>query len=507
MTITDAQRQMATRLLAATQGKTLGRGSRGVTVRALQLFLNDHGQSIAADGVFGPQTQAALKAYQQQVNSGAFDGVPTTQLGVDGVAGSKTLRAIRDHVASETSPPDLQASATSGAGSGASAAVAPLLNLEASGSAGAGTGASGTVAPALKQPGTIESMIAAGMPSDAIRAEMAKEVGASQQAEDDNQLALMRERETPQPDQTIAPWVAPAPEADVANARGAPVPAPPVPPAPTNVARGAPVPAPPVPPAPTNVARGAPVPAPPWNINSVVPPVPTWHAPLPSDINYDSANSPLAMRQGYNPVAGNMAADFAPQGASPLRQAIPGAFAGQVANARGAPVPAPPVSDQNFIDRIGNAAGGVTDQMGNVAGRAFTSAGQWANSLADPVLNRFGIDPTGQGAPQPAPAAAMPPPQPMPQPDFAAANPAPPLPTDRSVTPGPDTVGLPWGKSYSSVPDFAADTRDQLLSHLLNSPRTDPRMAPLIRALMERGAQVSGEPAEPSPLAQALVGQ
>lgn len=62
-------------------------GSRGDQVLALQILLVEHGASINPDGVFGNQTEQALKAFQ----AGAG-------LAADGVAGPATLEALRiDH--------------------------------------------------------------------------------------------------------------------------------------------------------------------------------------------------------------------------------------------------------------------------------------------------------------------------------------------------------------------------------------------------------------------------
>ena len=54
---------------------TLRRGSTGDKVKALQKKLG-----IAADGIFGPKTEAAVKAYQKKMG-----------LTVDGIAGPQTL--------------------------------------------------------------------------------------------------------------------------------------------------------------------------------------------------------------------------------------------------------------------------------------------------------------------------------------------------------------------------------------------------------------------------------
>lgn len=56
---------------------------QGPAVRALQHLLRHHGQSIAADGIFGPKTDAAVRAFQQAEG-----------LTVDGKAGPQTWSAV-----------------------------------------------------------------------------------------------------------------------------------------------------------------------------------------------------------------------------------------------------------------------------------------------------------------------------------------------------------------------------------------------------------------------------
>jgi hypothetical protein len=64
---------------------TVRRGSRGQDVKDLQQFLIDEGiLDDVADGVAGPKTEAAIKAFQKREG-----------LGADGIAGPATLAAVR----------------------------------------------------------------------------------------------------------------------------------------------------------------------------------------------------------------------------------------------------------------------------------------------------------------------------------------------------------------------------------------------------------------------------
>lgn len=62
---------------------TLARGARGPAVRDLQIMLTAAGYPLSDDGVFGPLTQKALRAFQ-------FDN----DLAVDGVYGPQSARAL-----------------------------------------------------------------------------------------------------------------------------------------------------------------------------------------------------------------------------------------------------------------------------------------------------------------------------------------------------------------------------------------------------------------------------
>ncbi|MFS0515027.1 peptidoglycan-binding protein [Nostoc sp. UIC 10607] len=62
---------------------TLYFGSSGLAVRVLQRLLVSNGYAIRVDGIYGALTETAVKAFQNQRN-----------LGVDGIAGQRTWRAL-----------------------------------------------------------------------------------------------------------------------------------------------------------------------------------------------------------------------------------------------------------------------------------------------------------------------------------------------------------------------------------------------------------------------------
>lgn len=70
-------------------------GSKGSDVTELQKLLNENGYSLTVDGQYGPNTQAAVKDYQQKNN-----------LTVDGIAGNETWGSLTNKVnAPEESAP------------------------------------------------------------------------------------------------------------------------------------------------------------------------------------------------------------------------------------------------------------------------------------------------------------------------------------------------------------------------------------------------------------------
>ena len=58
-------------------------GDEGHPVKTLQYLLNERGQTLTVDGLFGPLTDAAVRAFQQ-----------TNLLAVDGIAGPLTFGAL-----------------------------------------------------------------------------------------------------------------------------------------------------------------------------------------------------------------------------------------------------------------------------------------------------------------------------------------------------------------------------------------------------------------------------
>ena len=64
---------------------TLRRGARGENVRTLQELLAKDGSKLAIDGIFGPGTQSAVRAFQKKYG-----------LKVDGIVGPQTWKKLRE---------------------------------------------------------------------------------------------------------------------------------------------------------------------------------------------------------------------------------------------------------------------------------------------------------------------------------------------------------------------------------------------------------------------------
>jgi peptidoglycan hydrolase-like protein with peptidoglycan-binding domain len=96
----------------ASTSPVLREGSRGPAVRALQQQLNQHGARLTVDGSFGPNTERAVRAFQQRHG-----------LTADGVVGPRTSAALG------------RAPSSGGGGGSAPAASGPTLREGARGEA------------------------------------------------------------------------------------------------------------------------------------------------------------------------------------------------------------------------------------------------------------------------------------------------------------------------------------------------------------------------------------
>lgn len=91
-----AQPQLGALEKAWNSGVVLKRGAQGPAVKALQEALNALGfECGAADGAFGPRTEAAVVAFQQAQGAAAVGAA-------DGKAGPRTLRALLGGAATTT---------------------------------------------------------------------------------------------------------------------------------------------------------------------------------------------------------------------------------------------------------------------------------------------------------------------------------------------------------------------------------------------------------------------
>lgn len=70
---------------AAKTYPTLRRGARGENVTLLQTMLSKDGSKLAIDGIFGPGTQSAVRAFQKKYD-----------LKVDGIVGPQTWKKLRE---------------------------------------------------------------------------------------------------------------------------------------------------------------------------------------------------------------------------------------------------------------------------------------------------------------------------------------------------------------------------------------------------------------------------
>lgn len=75
-------------------------GSRGIFVQELQGSLSQLGYAVRVDGVYGKETESAVRLFQQQ-----------NRLAVDGWAGPRTLNAIGERMADRAAKPRIAAAA------------------------------------------------------------------------------------------------------------------------------------------------------------------------------------------------------------------------------------------------------------------------------------------------------------------------------------------------------------------------------------------------------------
>jgi peptidoglycan hydrolase-like protein with peptidoglycan-binding domain len=78
-----ADASTATTVAAVSPWPVIRRGTQQHPVRTLQQLLRARGQNVTVDGAFGPATEAAVRAFQQQKH-----------LTVDGIVGSATWSAL-----------------------------------------------------------------------------------------------------------------------------------------------------------------------------------------------------------------------------------------------------------------------------------------------------------------------------------------------------------------------------------------------------------------------------
>ena len=71
------------------------KGDQQHPVKTLQYLLRAHGHNLIVDGIFGPNTDAAVRAFQQQHG-----------LAVDGIAGPQTLAALGISAETSSAPSD-----------------------------------------------------------------------------------------------------------------------------------------------------------------------------------------------------------------------------------------------------------------------------------------------------------------------------------------------------------------------------------------------------------------
>jgi len=93
-TVSATRAAQPTALAAASSQPTLREGAKGAAVVQLQNLLRNKGYNVAADGDFGPKTEAAVKKFQSSKG-----------LVADGVVGPKTWAALKGGTVSNPGTP------------------------------------------------------------------------------------------------------------------------------------------------------------------------------------------------------------------------------------------------------------------------------------------------------------------------------------------------------------------------------------------------------------------
>jgi peptidoglycan hydrolase-like protein with peptidoglycan-binding domain len=71
-------------------GQTLRKGSQGEAVKDLQRMLNSAGYNVKVDGIYGSETEGAVRSFQKSVG-----------ISVDGIAGAQTYRSLNSYISSK----------------------------------------------------------------------------------------------------------------------------------------------------------------------------------------------------------------------------------------------------------------------------------------------------------------------------------------------------------------------------------------------------------------------
>ncbi|RDE35614.1 peptidoglycan-binding protein [Parageobacillus thermoglucosidasius] len=71
-------------------GQTLRKGSQGEAVKDLQRMLNSAGYNVKVDGIYGSETEKAVRSFQKSVG-----------ISVDGIAGAQTYKSLNSYISSK----------------------------------------------------------------------------------------------------------------------------------------------------------------------------------------------------------------------------------------------------------------------------------------------------------------------------------------------------------------------------------------------------------------------